>query len=161
MRPRRLPPRAGHPAACTARECPPRPEWSRCRMRGRAPSVWKNAGRQIAIAAVADDADDDSVLQLLRDAQCDMHRAAGRDAGEDAFLAREAPRHLLGLGLAHRFDAIDALLVVDLRQVGLGPLAEARDLRAFLRLAADDLDLCVLLLEAARAPHDGAGRDPA
>ena len=44
---------------------------------------------------------DDRVLQLLRDAQRDVHRAAGGDAGEDALLAREAPRHFLGLGLAH------------------------------------------------------------
>src|SRR5579871_3188287 len=86
-----------------------------------------------------------------------MHRAARRDARKDALLARQAPGHLLGLGLAHRLDAVDALALVDLRQVGLRPLADAGDLRALFRLAADDLDLRVLLLEEARAAHDGPG----
>src|SRR5690242_10314878 len=86
-----------------------------------------------------------------------MHGAAGGDAGEDALLARHAPGHLLGLALAHRLDAVDARLVVDPRHVRLGPLADARDLRALLGLAADDLDLRVLLLQEARAAHDGAG----
>src|SRR5260370_8705814 len=86
-----------------------------------------------------------------------MHRAARRDAGEDALLARQAPRHLLGIGLADVLEAVDALPVVDLRQVGLGPLADARDLRAFLGLAADALGLRVLLREEARAAHDRAG----
>src|SRR6267378_2656406 len=70
----------------------------------------------------------------------------------------QAPRHVLGLGLADVFQPVDALLVVDLRQVGFRPLADARDLRALLGLAADDLDPAVLLLEEARAAHDGAGR---
>ena len=52
----------------------------------------------------------------------------------------EAARHLLGVGLAHVLDAVDALAVVDLGQVRLGPLADARDLRAFVGLAADDLN---------------------
>src|SRR5712664_1348233 len=121
-------------------------------------SVGEDAGGEIAVAAVADDGDDDSVLQVARDAQGDVHGAAGRDAGEDAFLARHAPRHLLRLALADIFKAVDALRVVDLRQVGLGPFADAGNLRAFLRLAADDLDPRVLLLEVARAAHDGAGR---
>src|SRR5258706_4441471 len=86
-----------------------------------------------------------------------MHRAARRDAGEDALLARHAPGHLLRFGLAHRFDAVDAAALVDFRQVGLRPLADARDLRALRRLAADDLDLRLLFLEKARAAHDGAG----
>ena len=114
--------------------------------------------RQVAVAAVADDRDDHRVLQLLRHAQRDVHRAARGDAGEDALLARQAPRHLLGLGLRHVLEPVDARLVVDLRQVGLGPLADAGDLRALGGLAADDLDLRVLLLEEARAAHDGAGR---
>src|SRR5205814_8701915 len=65
---------------------------------------------------------------------------------------------LLCRALADLYDAVDSRLVVDLRQVGLGPLADAGDLRAFLRLAADHLDLRVLLLEEARAAHDRAGR---
>src|SRR5438094_3468227 len=121
-------------------------------------SVRKHARRQVAVAAVADNGDDQSVLELARDAQGNVHRAARGDAGEDALLACQAPGHVLGLALAHVFEAIDALRVVDLRQIGLRPFADTRDLRAFLRLAADDLDLRVLLLEITRAAHDGAGR---
>src|SRR5438067_11547429 len=117
-------------------------------------SVGEHAGREIAVAAVADDGDDHGVLELARDAQGDMHGTAGGDAGEDAFLAREAPRHLLGLALAHVLEPIDALGLVDLRQVGLRPLADPRNLRPLLRLAADDLDLRIFLLEEARAAHD-------
>src|SRR3954452_20516045 len=120
-------------------------------------SVREHAGRQVAVAAIADDRDDDRVLQLARQAQRDVHGAAGGDAGEDAFLAREAPRHFLGFGLANVFQAVDALRVVDFWQVGFGPLADAGNLRTFGRLAADDLDARVLLLEEARAAHDGAG----
>src|SRR5688572_2994299 len=120
-------------------------------------SIGENTGREIAVAAVADDGDHDRVLQLFRHAQRHMQRAAGGDAGEDALLAREAPRHLLGLGLAHALQAVDAGTLVDLGQIGLRPLADAGDLRALLGLAADHLDRALLLLEKARAPHDGAG----
>src|SRR4029077_5477525 len=96
-------------------------------------SVGEDAGGEIAVAAVADDGDDQRVLQVARDTQRDMHGAAGGDAGEDALLARQAPRTLLGLALAPVLEAIDALRLVDLRQVGLGPFADAGDLRAFLR----------------------------
>src|SRR5437899_8099629 len=114
-------------------------------------SVGEDAGGEIAVAAVADDGDDHGVLQIARDTQRDVHGAARRDAGEDALLARQPPRHLLGLALAHVLEPIDAPRVVDLRQVGLRPFADAGNLRAFLRLAADDLDLRVLLLEVPRA----------
>src|SRR2546423_9293139 len=86
-----------------------------------------------------------------------MHGATGRDAGEDTLLAREAAGHFLGVGLAHILDTVHARAVVDARQVGLGPLADAWNLRALLGLAADDLHLAALLLEEARAAHDGAG----
>src|SRR4051794_38055761 len=92
-------------------------------------SVGEHAGGEIAVAAVADDGDDHRVLERARDAQRDMHGAAGGDTGEDALLAREAPRHLLGLALTHVLEPIDALRLVDLRQVGLGPLADAGNLR--------------------------------
>src|SRR5579862_5400593 len=131
--------------------------------------VGKHARRKIAVAAVADDGDDHGVLEVPGDAQGNGRRAAGGDAGEDTLLARQAPRRLFGVGLIDVLDAVDARLVVDFRQVGFGPLADARDLRALLGLAADDLDFRVLLLEKARAAHDGAGsahggdemRDPA
>src|SRR5262245_10354907 len=121
------------------------------------PSVRENACGKIAIAAVADDRNDGRVLDLARYPERHGERAARGDAREDALLARQPPRHLLGVSLTHVLEPVDARLVVDLGQVGLGPLADAGDLRAFLGLAADDLHLGILLLEEARAAHDGAG----
>src|SRR5689334_9579281 len=72
------------------------------------PLIGEDAGRQVAVAAVADDGDDDGVLQVARDAERHVHGAAGGDAGEDALLAREAPRHFLRVALAHVLEAIDA-----------------------------------------------------
>src|SRR5215467_9506836 len=118
----------------------------------------EDARREIAIAAVADDHDDRRVRHRLRDPQCDLDRAAGRDPGEDAFLAREPPRHLLGVGLADVLEAVDTPRVVDLREVRLGPLADAWDLRPFRRLAPDDLDPRVPFLEEASGAHDRSGR---
>src|SRR5262249_27177937 len=120
-------------------------------------SVRKHARGKVAVAAVADDRHDGRVLDLARNPERDRERAARGDSGEDALLAREAPRHLFRVGLAHVLEAVDARLVVDFREVGLGPLADPGDLRALLGLAADDLHLGALLLEEARAAHDGAG----
>src|SRR5215510_12571235 len=118
----------------------------------------EDAGREIAIAAIADDHDDGRIRHLLRDPEPDLDRAAGRDPGEDALFACEPPRHLLGVGLADVLEPVDAPRVVDLREVRLGPLADARDLRAFRRLAPDDLDPRVLLLQEAARAHDRASR---
>src|SRR5215467_7251079 len=124
----------------------------------RAFSVGEHARGEITIAAVADDGHDGRVLDLARDPERDRERAARGNPGEDAFLARHAPRHVLGVRLADVLEPVDARLIVDLRQVRFGPLADPGYLRALLGLAADDLDLGVLLLEEARAAHDGAGR---
>src|SRR5262245_10036378 len=101
----------------------------------------ENAGREIPIAAIADDHDDGRIRHLLRDPERDLDRAAGRDPGEDALFASEPPRHFLGVGLADVLEAVDAPRVVDLREVRLGPFADARDQRAFSRLATDDIEL--------------------
>src|SRR4030095_17101201 len=94
------------------------------------PSVGEHTGRKVAVASIADDRDDDGVLQLASDAQGDVHRATRGDAGEDALLAREPAGGFLRVGLAHVFQPVDACALLDLRQVGLAPLAAARDLRA-------------------------------
>src|SRR5690242_13024599 len=116
----------------------------------------KDTSGEITVAAVADDGDDDGVLRLAGYLQRRPQRAARRDAGEDAFLARQTARRLFGVDLGHVHDAIDARPVADLRQVLRRPLSNARDLRALGGLTADHLDLRVLLLEEARAAHDGA-----
>src|SRR5574340_440277 len=117
----------------------------------------EHARPQIAITAIANDRDDYRIVHFPRDAQPHAHRAARRDAGEQPLLARHAARRLLGVGLAHGLDAIDAGPVENLRQIRVGPLADARNLRAFLGFAADDLDIRILFLEVARYAHDGAG----
>ena len=75
-----------------------------------------------------------ALFHLGRDAQRHAHGAARGDAGEDALFPRQPARHVLGVGLAHGLDAVDARSVVDSRQVGLGPFADAGNLRAFGRL---------------------------
>ena len=63
---------------------------------------------------------------------------------------------LLGVGLPHLDHAVHALPVADLRQVLRRPLPYAGYLGAFRWLAADDLDLRVLLLEELPGPAHGA-----
>src|SRR5882757_5444897 len=50
-------------------------------------SAGEHAGRQVTVAAIADDEHDRRVLDLARDAQRDCAGAARRNAAEDAFLA--------------------------------------------------------------------------
>src|SRR5207245_11280027 len=101
------------------------------------------------------------VCDFARNAQRDGARTAGGDASKDALLAREPPCHVLRVGLRYVLEAVDALGVVDLGQIRLGPLADARDLRAFLRLAADDADRRILLLQKLARTHDRACRSHA
>src|SRR5450830_1239010 len=117
----------------------------------------KDAGREIAVAAVADDEDDGGVLDGLGNAQGDFAGAGGGDAAEDAFFGGHAARHVFGLGLADAFNLVDPRLVENFRQVGFGPLADTGDGRALFRLGADDADGFVLFLQVLRHAHDGAG----
>src|SRR6185436_20392910 len=142
----RRPPRAR--AAVPTRRAP-----FRCRTPGWA-SRRKHACGQVTVAAIADDEDDRRVRHFARDAQRDDARATRGDAAKNSFLRRESPRHLLGVGLRDRLDPVDAGGIVDFRQVGLRPLADAGDLRAFLGLCAYDADRGILLLEEARYAHD-------
>src|SRR5438045_12849 len=54
----------------------------------------KDAGRQIAIAAIADDRDDHGIFHLRRDLQCGRDGATRRDAREEAFFARQPAGHV-------------------------------------------------------------------
>src|SRR4051794_15584010 len=74
-------------------------------------SARKHAGGQVAVTAIAHDEDDGGVLDFLRDTQRDGARAAGRNPGEDSFLAGETTGRVLGIGLRHILDAIDAAAV--------------------------------------------------
>ena len=95
----------------------------------------------------------------LRDAQRDRARAARADAAEDAFLAREPPRRVLGVGLRDVLDAIDARR--DRR-------SSAGRRRGHLRMPGIDAPssgcapmiwiAAILLLQEARHAHDRAGR---
>ena len=97
-------------------------------------------------------------VDLGRDAQRHDARAAGGDPGENALLRGETPRHRLGRGLRDLLDPVDAPAVEDLRQVRFRPLADAGNLRALLRLRADDPDRRIALLQIPRHAHDRAGR---
>src|SRR5208282_4197148 len=55
------------------------------------------------------------LLRLARQAQGSGHRRAARNAAQNAFLAREAPRHGDGLLIADLLDAIDQRQVQVLR----------------------------------------------
>src|SRR5208282_3638810 len=121
------------------------------------PSSRKNASRQVSVAAIADDEDDGGVFDLARDTQRHGACAAGGDAGEDALLGREPPRHVFGLGLRHVLEPIDAPRIIDLRQVGFGPLAYAGDLRTLFGLATDDGDRRVLFFQEPACAHDRSG----
>src|SRR6185312_1403671 len=121
--------RAAEPSRCATRPSG--------RLRG---SRREDAGRQIAIAAIADDEDDRRVLDALRDAKRHRAGAARADAAEDALFAREAARRVLGIALRDVLGAIDTLRIEDLRQVSRWPFADAGNRRAVLGLRADDLD---------------------
>ena len=86
---------------------------------------------------------------------------AEHDAHQQKALARQATRHVFGIGLAHKHDLVHMCRVVDLRQVGFRPLADAGNLRAIRGLASHDLDLRVLFLEETRATHNRASRSHA
>src|SRR6185437_574573 len=116
----------------------------------------EHAGRQIAIAAIADDEDDRCVLDALRDAKRDRAGATRADAAEDAFFAGEATRGVLGVPLRDVLGAIDALRIEDFRQISRRPFADAGNGRALLRLRTDHLDRRVLLLQETRHAHDRA-----
>src|SRR5689334_472826 len=124
---------------------------------------------EVPVAAVADDEDDRRVRDALRQTERDRAGAARADAAEDAFVAREPPRVILGVGLRHVLGAIDAARVEYLRQIRGRPFANARDRRPLLRLRADDRDRGILFLEKPRHAHDRPGgthcrdemRDPA
>src|SRR3989442_13805851 len=85
------------------------------------PSGGENAGRQIAIAAIAHDEHDRRVFDFACDPQCDLACAARGDPAKEALFAREPPRHVFGERLRHVLDAIDARRIEDLRQVGGRP----------------------------------------
>src|SRR5512136_1952929 len=134
-----VPGASAHPALCA---CSARQAWREMVPLRRSPcaSTRKYAGREVAIAAVADDEHDRRVLDLLRHAQGDRACAAGGCADEDAFLAREPPCLKLGVDLRQVDQALAAYRIVDLGQIRLGPLEDAGNLRAPLRLTADDLN---------------------
>eukprot|EP01136_Pigoraptor_vietnamica_P031983 Opistho-1_new@93269 len=120
-------------------------------------SGWEDAGGQVPVAPVADDERDGGVLHLGRDLLRHPASAGGRDAGEDAFFARQPAAHLFRVALAHEHQLVHAGGIVDLRQVFLRPLADAGDARALAGLRADDAHGGVLFFQVARDAGDGAG----
>ncbi|EFK96244.1 hypothetical protein LDC_1735, partial [sediment metagenome] len=73
----------------------------------------EDARREVAVATVAHDVDDDRVLRLRAHLHRRREPAAGGDAREDALLGRQAPRHLLALLLRDLDDTVHARAVED------------------------------------------------
>src|SRR4051794_7056636 len=119
-------------------------EWPGAASRG---SCGEDSRREVAIAAVADDEHHGGVLEPLRDLQRDPAGPRGGDPREQAFLAREPARHVLGVVLRDLHGLVDTPGLEDPGLVGLGPLADARDARALGGLRAQDADCRVLLLQ--------------
>ena len=70
-------------------------------------SVRKNARRQIAITAIADDKHNRRVLDFGRNAQRDRAGTSGRNAAKNSLFGCQPPRECLGVDLRHRFDTVD------------------------------------------------------
>eukprot|EP01136_Pigoraptor_vietnamica_P017879 Opistho-1_new@63648 len=117
----------------------------------------EDPGRQIAVAAVADDEHDGRVLDSPGDLQRGPQCPSRRNAGEQTFFACQPPCHVLGVRLADVDGLVDTAGLVDLRQVGLGPLADAGDPRAFAGLRANDAHAGVLRLQIGGYAGDRAG----
>jgi hypothetical protein len=104
----------------------------------------EHAGGQVAVAAVADDEHDGRVLAPLARAAAPPSRRrpprCRRTGLPRAPGGAPCPRRRPG----SRRPVRPRLRVVDLRQVGLGPLADARDARALAGLRADDAHRRVL-----------------
>ena len=72
---------------------------------------------EIARPVIVEDHDDDVVLaEVIAELQQAGHRRAGGVAGEDAFLARDAPRHDRRVLVGHLLEVIDDGEVDVLRQ---------------------------------------------
>src|SRR3989304_1933838 len=101
--------------------------------------------------------------------RCSADSATSGSDTPGARAGRRARAHCFGMGVDDFFEPVHPGAFLDLRQIGLGPLADAWNLGSLLGLAADDLDLGILFPEKARYAHDGAGgahagdemRDPA
>src|SRR5690606_11079650 len=79
------------------------------------------------------------------------------NAGKNALFARQPAAYVLGIGLAHGHQLVHRCRIVDLRQVLLRPLADARDARALAGPRPDEADGRIVFLEEARHARDGAG----
>src|SRR5690606_1899229 len=130
----------------------PRPE----RHGGASAGFVEHAGRQIAVAAVADDEHDGGVLDAFGDAQSRHQRPCRRNAAENAFFGSQPPRHGFGFDLGYGLIVSDQDAVENAGLVGLGPFADARDLRTVGRLRADHLGPGVARLQVGGHAHDGA-----
>jgi hypothetical protein len=103
----------------------------------------------VLVLATSDDGDDDRVFDFLRQLQRRPQRAARRDAGENALLARQPARGFLGVLLADVDHAVNAAGIADCRHVGFRPFADAGNLCALGGLHADNLDRGILFLQVA------------
>ena len=131
-----------------------------CQASGRGSHDGTQAGKhpsKIAITSIADDRHDHRVFQAERKPVRNMHRATRGNPRKDPS-SRARRRVISSASAADILDPIYPWGLVDARQIGLGPLADARNLRALLGLAPNDAHLGIATFQVSGNPHDGPGR---
>src|SRR5690606_27836807 len=116
----------------------------------------EHTARQVAVATVAHDGDNDGILHPLGQFERSEYGGAGRYTATDVLEPGEVAHGVLGVLLADVDDFVDSGRIEDFRQVFRRPATDAGNLRPLRRLQADDAHLRTLLLEVTRAAHDGA-----
>src|SRR5690606_20769584 len=113
---------------------------------------------KVPIAPVADDKDNQPAVEFRRHFQSSAERTSAAHSGENSFF----PGKSFGEEPRVRFDdidnAVDPFAFVNFRQELRRPSSDPWNARTVCGLCADDLDVLSLLLQIARATHDGARR---
>ena len=102
---------------------------------------------QITIAAIADDRNDNGVLDFLGQLHGRPHCAAGRNAAKNSFFTSHPAHGVFGLGLADFNNAVYFFVAEKLWQIFIRPFANAGNLCALRRLHADNLHGGIFLFE--------------
>src|SRR5829696_391033 len=112
---------------------------------------------EVLVRPITQHGHDDAALDLARHPKRGRHGGAGRDADQDALLAREALDHLVGVLGRGREVLVGDGRVVDLRHHRRSHVLHALEtVERRVGLEGDDLYPRVVLLEARGRPDEGA-----
>src|SRR5262249_38506524 len=116
----------------------------------------------VLVAGIWKDRDDDAGAEALRDAQGGHGGGASRNADEQAFLARQAAGHGVGVLGGHRQVFVGQAVVVDTGHDGGGHVLEAfQAVKSRIGLEGDQTNIWVERTERApRANEGAAGAQP-